>query len=216
MIGSFRRLGYSRPKCRLNDRIPTTDRGIVRAIRKGRVVTRSEPIRFENGTAYFSDSNQPAEPVDVVIFATGFERRYPMLAAEATGEQGPLFQIFHRSEPGLAYQTEMVGLRGCWPIFVEQGKALAAYFAAEGRGSRRVDEFNARRMLPNPNCKGKLFALGDPYHVDYAIYTRLVRDLATWISADVPQEPSILASPRRAAAMAPIGYPGAGGEGIRP
>jgi hypothetical protein len=159
----------------------------VRAIRSGRVVTRSEAIRFENGTACFADPRHPAEPMDVVIFATGFERRYPLLASEDTGEHGPLFQIFHRKEPGLAYQTEMVGLRGCWPIFVEQGKAIAAYFAAEGRGSRRVDEFNSRRALANPNCKGRLFALGDPYHVDYAIYTRLIRDLVAWLSAADPQ-----------------------------
>jgi cation diffusion facilitator CzcD-associated flavoprotein CzcO len=191
VIGSFRRLGLSRPKCRLNDRVPVTDRGIVRAIREGRVVTRSEAVRFDNGMVYFADPRHPAEPVDAVIFATGFERRYPLLSQGITDDDAPLFQLFHRTEPGLAFQTEMVGLRSCWPIFVEQGKVIAAYFAAEGRGSARVEAFNARRTLPTPNCKGKLFCLGDPYHVDYAIYTRLVRDLATWLSADEPRDRTV-------------------------
>src|SRR5262249_24316202 len=93
-----------------------------------------------------------------------------------------LFLTFHRSEPGLVYLAEVIGLRSCWPIFLEQGRAIAAYFAAEQRGSEHVDDFNARRNLPTPECKGRLFRAADGFHVDYDIYTQVVRDLATWLS----------------------------------
>jgi hypothetical protein len=184
-IGGFRRLGLRRPKHGLNDRVPITDRGIVRAIRTGRVVIRSHATSFQNGLVQFADPKHPAEAIDAVIFATGFARRYPLLPEAETGEDVLLFHIFHRSEPNLAYQTELVGMHSCWPIFVEQARAIAAYFATEPQGSARVGQFNARRGVPSPSCKGKLFRLGDQYHIDYAIYTKLVRDFASWISADV-------------------------------
>jgi hypothetical protein len=158
----------------------------VRAIREGRVITRSHVTSLEGGLARFADPRHPAEPVDAVIFATGFQRRYPMLP-EADGraaEDALLFHIFHRREPGLAFMAEVIGLRGCWPIFVEQGRALAAYFAAEQRSLRRVRAFNARRGVPSPDCKGRLFRLADEFHVDYDIYTRLLRDFVAWLFAD--------------------------------
>ena len=48
-----------------------------------------------------------------------------------------------------------------------------------------MEEFNARRDLPSPPCKGKLYRLADEYHLDYDIYTRLVRDLVDWLIADI-------------------------------
>lgn len=186
IVGSFRRLGLKRPSHGLNDRVPVSDRGIVQAIREGRVVTRSHVESFRDGMVHFADAKHLAEPVDAVIFATGFARRYPLLPEAETGEDVLLFHIFHRTEPNLAFQTEMVGMRSCWPIFVEQGRAIAAYFAAEQHGSDRVDQFNTRRGVPSPSCKRTLFRLGDQYHVDYAIYTQLVRDFAAWVSTGDP------------------------------
>ena len=182
-IGSFRRLGLTRPRHALNDRLPISDRGIVRAIRTGRVITRSNVTRLSGGVAHFADPRHRPESVDAVIFATGFARRYPLLPEAEVGGDVLLFHLFHRSEPGLAYLVEVVGLRSCWPIFVEQGRAIAAYFAAEQCGGGRVEEFNARRALPSPPCKGKLFRLADEYHLDYDIYTRLLRDQVDWLNA---------------------------------
>jgi hypothetical protein len=78
--------------------------------------------------------------------------------------------------------TELVGLWSCWPIFVEQSRALAAYFAAEQRGAKNIAAFNKRRRVPSPNFKGQLFRLGDPFHVDYALYTRMLRGLTEWFN----------------------------------
>jgi hypothetical protein len=170
----------------MNDRLPITDRGIVRAIREGRVITRSDVESLQDGIARFSDRRQPDEPVDAVVFATGFRRVSPLLPDAGTREDSLLFQLFHRREPGLTYMTEVVGLRSCWPIYVEQARALAAYYVAEAAGGPRVAAFNARRDRPSPNCKGKLFRLADEFHLDHAIYARLLRDFVEWISASPP------------------------------
>src|ERR1700730_4551560 len=78
-IGSFRSLGLTKPRYRMNDRLPISDRGIVRAIREGAVIPRSHVTDLSGGVARFADPKHPPEPVDAVIFATGFARNYPLL-----------------------------------------------------------------------------------------------------------------------------------------
>lgn len=187
-VGSHKRLGLTKPSHALNDRLPVTDRGIVDAVRSGRIAMRSNASGFRDGNAHFTDSAHPAEPIDAVIFATGFVRNYPLLcAAGATVNEvadALSFLIFHRSEPGLAYMAETVGLRGCWPVFVEQARAIAAYYAAEASDASRVRRFNARRSLASPDFKGTLFRGADRFHVDYNLYQGALRELAAWLSED--------------------------------
>ena len=185
-VGGFRRLGLSKPKHALNDRLPIGDRGIVEAIRRRRVIVRSNVTGFRNGSASFENPDHPDEPIDVVLFATGFMRDYPLLAEPgATADevaQALSFFVFHRSEPGLVYMAETVGLRGCWPVFAEQAAAVAAYFDAEGRGTVNVQRFNARRSLPTPDFKGNLFRRADSFHINYNDYERAMRDLSAWLA----------------------------------
>lgn len=181
-IGSHRRLGLTRPTYELNDRVPVSDRGFVRAIRQGQIIVRSDVAKFEGNQAVFTAPDQLPETLDAVILATGFERHYPLLPPEPGKTDRLLFYLFHRQEPGLVYMTEMVGLRSCWPIFAQQAQAVAAYFAAEQRGSRRVGEFNARRRVPTPSLKGALLRLADEYSVDYDVYTRMLREFVEWLS----------------------------------
>jgi len=181
-IGSFRRLGLTPPKHTLDDLTPVTDRGFVNAVRAGDIVTRSNVVDLSDGVARFADPRHEQEPVDAVIFATGFSRQYPLLPEAKAGDDPLLFHLFHRREPGLAYMTELIGTRSCWPIFVEQGSAIAAYFAAEQRDGGHVKEFDSRRTSPSPSCKGDLFRLANEYHLDYDIYTRLLHDFCTTLS----------------------------------
>ena len=79
--------------------------------------------------------------------------------------------------------AETIATRGCWPIFAEQGKAMAAYFAAEQQGGKNVAAFNARRSLPSPDFKGKVFSKADRFHVDYHLYTQALSNLSDWLAS---------------------------------
>ena len=190
--GGFRRLGLRTPRHGLNDRLPIGDRGIVDAIRSGRVAVRSNVTSLEGGRARFENPAHAEEAIDAVIFATGFERRYPLLD-ERDAEGGCLshalsFLAFHRHEPGLAYLAEAVGFRGCWPVFADQARTVAAYFKAAEQGAANVAQFNARRGLPSPDFKGQLFARSDGFHVDYDIYSQVLGDLADWLAAGTAEK----------------------------
>lgn len=183
-IGHPRKLGLESPSYQLLEKFAITDRGFVQAVREGRVVLRSNVTSLKDGTATFAKPDQAAEPFDAVIFATGYNRRYPLLDDPSCGKNlanALSFLIFHRTEPGLAYMAETIATRGCWPIFAEQGNALTAYFAAEQRGGKNVAAFNARRTLPSPDFKGKVFSKADGFHVDYHRYTKALTDLSAWL-----------------------------------
>ncbi|REK18909.1 MAG: hypothetical protein DWQ37_03640 [Planctomycetota bacterium] len=186
-VGGHRRLGLKRPRHSLNDRLPIGDRGIVEAIRSGRVVIRSDLVELAQGTARFADPRHEPEPVDVMLLATGFARRYPLLETAGTSNddvaQALSFLMFHRSEPGLCYLAEAVGQRGCWPVFVDQARAIAAYFRAEQEGRANARRFDARRALETPRFKGALFRQADAFHVDYDIYSQALQELSEWLAA---------------------------------
>ena len=183
-IGHPTKLGLPAPQYQLLEKFAITDRGMVQAVRQRRILLRSNVTSLKDGMATFARAGEAPEPFDAVIFATGYRREYPLLDDSSGGanlSDALSFLIFHRTEPGLAYMAETIATRGCWPIFAEQGQALAAYFAAEARGGRNVAEFNARRGLPSPDFKGKLFSKADGFHVDYHRYTRSLQALSAWL-----------------------------------
>ena len=180
--GDLSRFGLPRPQHRLLDRIPVLDRGILNAIRIGQVVIRPAISGVGPGVVHFE--GHADEKIDVLIMATGFARSYPLRTvseAEPTLGSIPRYYLFDANEPGLAFMTECIGSGSAWPVFVEQGRAIAAYFAAEQRGGRNVASFNARSVVPTPNFKGKVFAGSDVFHVDYDLYIRALRRLVAWL-----------------------------------
>lgn len=182
-IGHPRKFGLGTPGCNLLEKLSVTDRGFLRAVRERRIILRSNVTSLDGGVATFANAEQPPEAFDAVIFATGYNRHYQLLDASPGADLAAAlsFLVFHRTDPGLAYMAETIGTRGCWPIFAEQGRAVAAYFAAEQRHGRNVVPFNDRRCLPSPDFRGKLFRKADAFHVDYRRYTRVLRDLAAWL-----------------------------------
>ncbi|MDZ4819953.1 MAG: FAD-dependent oxidoreductase [Planctomycetota bacterium] len=185
-IGGYRRLGMPRPKQGLHDKTAIIDRGIVSALRSGKVIARSHVVSLAGGTATFANPDHEPEQIDAVMFATGFGREYPLLCQpgasvdEVANALG--FRIFHPTEPGLFYLAETVGLRSCWPIFAEQANAIAAYLLGEARGTSNVRRFNARRQVATPSFKGVIFSMADNFHHDYEIYTHCLRDLSGWLA----------------------------------
>jgi len=184
-IGHPRRIGLPVPSHRLLDRFAVTDRGIVEALKTKRVIIRSEVAGIENGLVHFQDGQHKPEPIDAVIFATGYARNYPLLEG-IDADQRPLcdilpFLIFHPSEPGIAYMAETITATGCWPVFLEQGRAIAAYFSGEQRGRKNISEFNARRGLPSPDFKRKWYREADGFHVEVRTYTQALKKLTAWL-----------------------------------
>lgn len=186
LIGGYRRLGLPKPKHALHDKMTVSDRGIVAAIRSGKVTSRSHVTNLAGGLATFANPKHEPEQVDSVIFATGYRRTYPLLSDSNTPvddvADALAFRIFHPSEVGLFYLAETVGLRSCWPTFAEQANTIAAYLLGEERGATNVRRFNARRKVATPSFKGAIYRMADQFHHDYEIYIPCLRDLSGWLA----------------------------------
>jgi hypothetical protein len=184
-IGRPGHYGLPAPPDQLWDRFVISDRGIREALKSARVAARPAVAAFEGGCAVFSGDARP-EPIDAVIFATGYERRYPLLdqvppGSQSLGESLP-FLLFHPTDCSLAYLSEVIAPCGAWSIFLEQGRAIAAFFAAEQRNSGRAAEFNLRRSFASPDVKGQWYQKEDGFHVDAGMYLRTLRTLSEWLS----------------------------------
>jgi hypothetical protein len=185
-IGHPKGVGLPAPVDRLWDQFALSDRGIVDALKSKRVVLRPSMAAIDDGAATFTDDLEHPESIDSVIFATGYERKYPLLdGAVPPGrtlcDMLP-FLIFHPTDPSLAYLSETISPCGCWPIFLEQGRAIAAFFVAEQRGSQTAIAFNALRLLPSPDVKRNWYRKADGFHVHAGTYLRTLKKLAAWFS----------------------------------
>jgi hypothetical protein len=159
----------------------------MKALKAKRVHVRSDVARFEEGRAFFTDVHEEPEPIDAVMFATGYTRRYPLTAStvrpgESLADSLP-FLIFHRTEPGLFYMAETIAPSSGWPVFLDQGRAIAAYLSSEARDGQNARAFHARRHVPSPDFKQGWYRQADGFHINVRAYTRSLRRLATWFSA---------------------------------
>ncbi len=184
--GHPRRYGLPVPSHRLLERFAVTDYGIVKALKAQRVHVRSDVARIDDGRAFFTNPHEEPEPIDAVIFATGYTRRYPLI--DSTGRPGESlsdslpFLVFHRTEPGLFYMAETIAPSSGWPIFLDQGRAIAAYLSSEARDAGNVRAFDARRGVPSPDFKQGWYRQADGFHINVRAYTRALRRLTNWLS----------------------------------
>ena len=171
----------------LLDRLPVSDRGIVKAIKTGRVRLRG-PIRHITRTSVrFNGSGADEQHIDHLIFATGYNRVYPILGDDLVAPLAdekmafPLL-IFHPQDKSLLFTSEVNVPQGSWPIFASQAKAIVAYLKAAPRQGKNVLHFDRARKDYRYDLKGKLFRRADRFHVDPDIYTRRLQQFARWIA----------------------------------
>lgn len=183
-VGTPTSLGFPQPDHELMQRLPVSDRGLAQAIRSGNVVPRSNLKSLNTGLATFENPEHPAAAVDAVVFATGYRQAFPFLPdayGNVADPEFPLpFHIFHPTEPGLSFMTELVVPQSGWSVSVNQADTLAAYYQAEVSHPERAREFNRRRRIPNPDFKGALFQKADSRHVSPRPYDRSLKNLQDW------------------------------------
>jgi dimethylaniline monooxygenase (N-oxide forming) len=183
--GNPYRRGLPVPKHRLLERFAVTDYGIMQALEAERVHVRSDVARIDDGRAFFTNTDEEPEPIDAVIFATGYTRRYPLTEPTVPGESlsdSLPFLVFHRTEPGLFYMAETIAPSSGWPVFLEQGRAIAAYLSSEARDGGNARAFHARRGVASPDFKQGWYREADGFHINVRAYTRNMRKLVNWLA----------------------------------
>ncbi|MBY0371180.1 NAD(P)-binding domain-containing protein [bacterium] len=164
------------------DRLPTVDRGLAEALLEGRVLPRRGLVDFYGRRPVFHRGNRE-EPIDAVIFATGYHHgNFPFLPQELKeGAKEPALWVFDRKEEDLLYLYEVGVAQGVWPIFVDQAKAATAYLKAQTAGTANYELFREARTQTNPDFKGRRFRLAEPRFLDARRYSDYLHGFRFWI-----------------------------------
>lgn len=130
-VGPPQRYGLPAPAGGLLQDHPTVSDTIWHHLTHGEIAPRSGIARFDQDHVVFTDGTR--DPVDLVVWATGYRVTIPFLATEWTGrnpEQLPLYQrVFHLRDPNLMFVGLMQSTGAALPVVEAQSKLAAAYLA---------------------------------------------------------------------------------------
>ncbi|MBQ0986476.1 NAD(P)-binding domain-containing protein [Streptomyces sp. F63] len=127
-VGPPQRYGLPAPAGGLFQNHPTISDTILHRLTHGEVAPRPGIDRFEGDRVVFTDGR--SDPVDVIVWATGYRVTIPFLSPRWTGadpEQLPLYKrVFHLDDPGLAFVGLMQSTGAALPVVEAQAKLVAA------------------------------------------------------------------------------------------
>ena len=179
-------LGIGKIQHDLLDRLPVSNRGIMRAIRQQRIQLRGSIQRIGKTSVRFNGGKGADEQVDHLIFATGYRRHFPILDEYLfdplvhDDDPFPLL-VFHPEKKNLFFTSEVNVPQGVWPLFAGQARAIAAYLEADAQPGKNFFRFNLNRKARGSGFKGNLFRCEDRFHVDPDIYAGRLAEFSHWI-----------------------------------
>ena len=132
-VGKTQSYGLPAPAVGLFQNHPTISDTIMHRLTHGEVVARPGTERMEGDSVRFTDGQ--ADPVDIIVWATGYEVTIPFLSERWLGEDPerlPLYRrVFHLDDPTLAFVGLMQSTGAALPIVEQQSKLFAAYLSGE-------------------------------------------------------------------------------------
>ena len=136
---------------------------------------RGHEVEFKDGTK---------EEIDVIVWATGYERVYPFLGEDDLDRrEGALdlyLNVFHRRYPDLfiigLFETD----GAAYPLYGAQAELIAAYLHARSRGTAQA--FDRLRANDRSDLRGGRRYLSSARHAYYVksdVYERALRRAAS-------------------------------------
>jgi cation diffusion facilitator CzcD-associated flavoprotein CzcO len=155
LLGDLRRLGLPRPDHQLFETHPVLNSQLLHSLAHGDVTVKPDVREFHGRRVVFVDGSE--EELDVVIFATGYRRRFPVLP-ESVHHEGDVSCLYlnlcHRAQPGLYVVGFFETDGGSFPLMDLQCELIARLIAARRAGSKRARRFERRLQGPPPDLSG--------------------------------------------------------------
>ncbi|MTE11858.1 flavin-containing monooxygenase [Nocardia aurantiaca] len=130
-VGTPQSYGLPAPGGGLFQNHPTISDTILHRLTHGEVVARTGIERLDGDRVVFTDGS--ADPVDVIVWATGYRVSIPFLSTRWIGsdaEQLPLYKrVFHLEDPSLAFVGLMQSTGAALPVVEAQAKLAAAFYS---------------------------------------------------------------------------------------
>jgi cation diffusion facilitator CzcD-associated flavoprotein CzcO len=161
IVGDPARLGLPAPDHRLFETHPVLNSQILHSLAHGDVAIKPDVREFRGRQVVFSDGS--TEELDVVIFATGYRRTFPVLP-ETVHREGDVSSLFlnlcHRSHANLFLVGFFETDGGAFPLIDLQCELVARLIRAQRSEPARAARFERRLLGPAPDFSGGVRFLG--------------------------------------------------------
>lgn len=180
LVGDLTRYGLPRPDHRVLASHPIMNTRVLHHLGHGDLEVRPDVAELAGDSVRFVDGG--SDRVDLVLLATGYERRYPFLPEEELDRRdGALdlyLNVFHRRLPTLAFIGVFETDGAAYGLFGLQADLVAGYLADRLAGRGAAARFDARRATDRPDLRGGRRYLQSERHLHYVrgnTYERLLR-----------------------------------------
>ena len=181
MVGDLANYGLPRPDHPILRTHPIMNTQILHHLGHGDLEYRPDVKELRGRSVLFVDGRQ--EEVDLIVWATGYQRRFPFLD-ERVGQGGEkkldlYLELFHRTHPGLFFMGIFETDGAAYELFGLQAEAVARYLAARRNAPEVVSRFDRARATARPDLHGGrpyLESLRHAYYVRGDVYTRALKD----------------------------------------
>jgi cation diffusion facilitator CzcD-associated flavoprotein CzcO len=186
LVGDLRRYGLPRPDHPVLASHPIMNTRILHHLGHGELEAVPDVHELRGRRVVFQGGRE--EELDVVVFATGYERAFPFLdeadldRTPATGAgPGPLdlyLNVFHRRHATLAFLGLFETDGAAYGLLGLQAELVAGHLAEHRRGSDAAAAFAERRRSARPDLRGGRRYLSTPRHEYYVrgdVYERVLR-----------------------------------------
>jgi cation diffusion facilitator CzcD-associated flavoprotein CzcO len=173
VVGRPEEYGLPRPDHRLLESHPIVNSRILPAIRRGKLQPKPDIVELRPQEVLFKDGT--TEPIDLIVFATGYQVIFPFLEADR-----PDFylHVFHPTHDDLFILGMIQPDSGVWPLMDLQAKAVASYIRAQGADGSGIRKVRALKQGPPPDLSGGIRYVRSErhrYEVEHSSYARKLR-----------------------------------------
>lgn len=186
LVGDLERFGLPRPDHPLLRSHPIMNTQILHHLGHGDLEYRPDVKELRGRSVRFADGRQ--EDVDLIVWATGYRRRFPFLEEEGGPQKLDLYlELFHRVQPTLFFMGLFETDGAAYELFGLQAEAVARYLAARRNAPEVVTSFDAVRATARPDLHGGrpyLDTLRHAYYVRGHVYSKALKSACRRLEPD--------------------------------
>jgi cation diffusion facilitator CzcD-associated flavoprotein CzcO len=191
LVGDLRKYGLPKPNHPILRSHPIMNTQVLEHFKRSELHYRPDVQELRGRRVVFTDGRE--EDIDLIVWATGYERRFPFLDKQATsptshvtrptsqvpGQSSPrpdlYLELFHRADPTLFFMGVFEVDGAAYPLHGLQAKAIASYLSARANAPQLAAGFDADRASARPDLRGGrpyLKSLRHKYYVRGDVYER--------------------------------------------
>lgn len=180
--GSPEKYGLPAPDHQLFETHPIVNSQLLYYLGHGAIGVRPEVQEFRGQKVVFTDGRE--EAIDLVVYATGYQIRFPFLAEQeldwAEGRPDLFLHAFSRRHDNLFVAGMIQPNGGLWQLADWQGRLMAAFAESQEKHPVNADWFRRVKKDSRPDISGGISYVASPRHwleVEYFAYRDLLQNL---------------------------------------